>query len=92
MPSRHWLKDFLHRNKKAIKMIKEKRLQKNRRDGFTEEMRSGWFSNLKNILINNDLQHKAMQRRGRISKQNRPILFSLFEYIRKCTEPSKKMC
>ena len=29
---------------------------------------------------------------GRISKQNRPILFSLLEHIRKCTELSKKMC
>ena len=30
------------------------------------------------------------KRRGRISKQNRPILFSLFEHIRKLTELSKK--
>ena len=29
---------------------------------------------------------------GRISKQNRPMLFSLLEHIRKCTELSKKMC
>ena len=27
---------------------------------------------------------------GRISKQNQPILFSLLEHIRKCTELSKK--
>lgn len=44
-------------------MIKEKRLEKSRRDGFTEEVRwwSGWFKYFKwNLVVKNELLHKPM--------------------------------
>jgi len=43
------------RHKNEIKMVKDKKMEKSRRNGFTEEVRSGWFNKLKEILINNDL-------------------------------------
>ncbi|CAM4850469.1 unnamed protein product [Rotaria magnacalcarata] len=60
-PSIHWLKKFLVRRKKEIKMVKEKQIEKSRRDGFTEDVRSGWFSNLKEVLDKNDLLYKPLQ-------------------------------
>jgi hypothetical protein len=60
-PSLHWIKDFLIRKKKDIKMIKEKKIERNRRDGFSEEVRVGWFKNLKEVLEKNDLLYKPLQ-------------------------------
>lgn len=59
--SRHWLKDFLKRNKKDLKMVKEKKMEKSRRDGFSEDVRSGWFKNLKEVLMKNDILYKPQQ-------------------------------
>jgi hypothetical protein len=61
MPSLHWLRDFLGRNKKLIKMVREKKMERNRRHGFTEDVRTGWFSTLKEILAANDLMYKPLQ-------------------------------
>ncbi len=41
-------------------MIKEKKLEKNRRDGFTEEIRSGWLNKVHDILVKNDILHKGI--------------------------------
>ena len=55
------MKDFLSRNKKEIKLIKEKKLERSRRHGFSEEVRTGWFNNLKQVLSDNDLMYKPLQ-------------------------------
>ena len=60
-PSLHWLRDFLLRNKKEIKMMKEKKLERSRRNGFSEEVRAGWFNTLEEILTSKDLMHKPLQ-------------------------------
>lgn len=60
-PSAHWLSNFLMRNKKEIKMVKEKKLDRSRRDGFSEDVRSGWFDTLKQIMSENDLTYKPLQ-------------------------------
>ncbi|CAF5040384.1 unnamed protein product [Rotaria sp. Silwood1] len=59
-PSLHWLSNFLNRNKKEIKMVKEKKLDKKRRNGFTEEVRLGWLEKVKKTLTNNSLIHTPM--------------------------------
>ena len=59
-PSAHWMKNFLIRNKREIKLIKEKKIEKNRRDGFTEEVRTKWFEKLGELLRRHDLIHKPM--------------------------------
>ena len=59
-PSFHWLTNFLLRNKKDIKMIKEKKIEKSRRNGFTEEVRTNWFNKLNEILVKNDLVHRPI--------------------------------
>ena len=41
-------------------MMKEKKIERSRRHGFSEEVRSGWFSKLKEILISNDLMYKPL--------------------------------
>ena len=60
-PSFHWLKNFLTRHKTQIKMVKEKKMESSRRTGFTEEVRSGWFKKLHDILIQHDLEYKPVQ-------------------------------
>lgn len=52
--------NFLSRNKKEIKMVKEKKLEKSRRNGFTEEVRIGWFDKIKQVLTDADLLHTPM--------------------------------
>lgn len=42
-------------------MVKEKKIEKNRRDGFSEEVRSGWFKNLQEMMMKNDLLYKPLQ-------------------------------
>ncbi|UJR24374.1 hypothetical protein I4U23_005751 [Adineta vaga] len=59
--SLHWINNFLIRNKNDIKMIKEKKLEKSRRDGFSEEVRKGYFANVKQVLEKNDLLYKPLQ-------------------------------
>ena len=51
-PSVHWLSNFLNRNKKEIKMIKEKKSDRRRRNGFTVEVRQGWLNKVKETLTN----------------------------------------
>jgi hypothetical protein len=40
--------------------LTEKKLEKSRRNGFTEEIRVGWFNNVKEVLSNNGLLHIPM--------------------------------
>jgi hypothetical protein len=60
-PSLHWLRDVSCRNKKLIKMIKEKKMERSRRNGFAEEVRVGWFNTLREMLNDKDLMHKPMK-------------------------------
>jgi hypothetical protein len=55
------MKDFLIRNKNDIKLVKEKKMEGGRRRGFTEDVRCGWFNNLKEVLNNNGLIYKPRQ-------------------------------
>jgi hypothetical protein len=42
-------------------MIKEKKTEQSRRNGFSEEVRGGWFNTLKEILNDEDLMHKPIK-------------------------------
>jgi hypothetical protein len=42
-------------------MKKEKKLERARKDGFSEEVRVGWFKKLHEILITHDILHKPQQ-------------------------------
>ncbi|CAF3241860.1 unnamed protein product [Rotaria socialis] len=60
-PSRHWFFNFFKRNADKIKMKKEIKLEKVRLNGFTEEVRVGWFNKLKNIFDINNLHVRPAQ-------------------------------
>lgn len=42
-------------------MIKEKKLERARRNGFSEEVRVGWLTTLKDVLTDHDLIYKPLQ-------------------------------
>ncbi len=52
---RKWLKKFLQRWQDELKVIKEEKMESSRRNGFTEDVRRGWFEKLDLILRTNDL-------------------------------------
>jgi hypothetical protein len=52
---RKWLASFLRRWQSELKVLKEQKLETARRNGFTEEVRRGWFSKVHHILTNNQL-------------------------------------
>ena len=52
---RKWLRNFLNRWKGELKIIKEKKMETSRRNGFTEEIRNGWFEKLELMLRSNNL-------------------------------------
>ncbi|CAF3366433.1 unnamed protein product [Rotaria sp. Silwood2] len=58
---RRWFHDFLLRNKNKIKFIKEQKLERCRKDGFTETVRSGWFDTLFNVMQPHNLFDKPAQ-------------------------------
>ncbi|CAF1420526.1 unnamed protein product [Rotaria magnacalcarata] len=60
-PGRHWFQNFFKRNSDKLKMKKELKLERSRRDNFTEEVRSNWFSKLKGILDLNNLNARPGQ-------------------------------
>ena len=41
-------------------MVKEKKMERSRRDGFTEEVQSGWFNKIEEVLIKNNLLYTPM--------------------------------
>ena len=45
----------MNRWKNELKIIKEKKIEASRRNGFTEDVRSGWFERLHLILRKNNL-------------------------------------
>ncbi|CAF3903029.1 unnamed protein product [Rotaria sp. Silwood1] len=52
---RKWLKNFLQRWQGELKVIREEKIEASRRNGFTEDVRRGWFEKLDLILRTNDL-------------------------------------
>ncbi|CAF3933574.1 unnamed protein product [Rotaria sp. Silwood1] len=42
LPGRFWFHGFLRRQKDKIKFIKEQKLERSRKEGFTETVRTGW--------------------------------------------------
>jgi predicted Ser/Thr protein kinase len=59
--SRHWFEDFMNRNKNKIKFIKEQKLERSRKEGFTDEIRKGWFDTVFTVMQQNDLFDKPAQ-------------------------------
>ena len=58
---RHWFQDFMLRNKSKIKFIKEQKLERSRKDGFTETVRMGWFDTVFDVLQQHNLFDKPGQ-------------------------------
>ncbi|CAF2097554.1 unnamed protein product [Rotaria magnacalcarata] len=58
---RHWFQNFMFRNKNKIKFIKEQKLERSRKDGFTETVRIGWFETIFNVLQEHNLFDKPGQ-------------------------------
>ncbi|CAF3557585.1 unnamed protein product [Rotaria socialis] len=58
---RHWFQNFMFRNKNKIKFIKEQKLERSRKDGFTETVRTGWFETVFNVLQEHNLFDKPAQ-------------------------------
>lgn len=52
---RKWLQNFLQRWKDELKVLKEEKLETSRRNGFSEDVRRGWFEKLEIILRTNNL-------------------------------------
>ncbi|CAF3927604.1 unnamed protein product [Rotaria sp. Silwood1] len=52
---RKWLKNFLQRWQGELKVIREEKIEASRRNGFTEDVRRGWFEKLDLILRTNNL-------------------------------------
>ncbi|CAF4593836.1 unnamed protein product, partial [Rotaria sp. Silwood2] len=57
----HWFHDFLRRNKSKIKFIKEQKLERSRKDGFTEAVRNGWFDTVFGVMSQHNLFDKPAQ-------------------------------
>ncbi|CAF5014167.1 unnamed protein product, partial [Rotaria sp. Silwood1] len=53
---RKWLTKFLQRWKTKLKVLKEKKMEISRRNGFTEDVRVGWYDKLDLILRTNNLK------------------------------------
>ncbi|CAF4994429.1 unnamed protein product, partial [Rotaria sp. Silwood1] len=53
---RKWLTKFLQRWKTKLKVLKEKKMEISRRNGFTEDVRVGWYAKLDLILRTNNLK------------------------------------
>ncbi|CAF0967846.1 unnamed protein product [Rotaria sordida] len=58
---RHWFQDFLLRSKNKIKFIKEQKLERCRKDGFTETVRSGWLDTIFNVMQQHNLFDRPAQ-------------------------------
>ncbi|CAF1538183.1 unnamed protein product [Didymodactylos carnosus] len=52
---------FMERYAREIKWQKEKKMETNRADSFTEEVRQKWFKNLKEIMIQLNIMNKPEQ-------------------------------
>ncbi|CAF1282496.1 unnamed protein product [Didymodactylos carnosus] len=61
VPGKKWLCNFLNRWKNELKCMSEKKLEKNRKTGFTEEVRVGWFNLLHDIMSKNQLFDKSIE-------------------------------
>jgi hypothetical protein len=60
-PSKKWLRLFMKRHANDIKWIKEEKMERVRAEGFTEQVRVGWFSTLKEVMTKYDLFDKPQQ-------------------------------
>ncbi|CAF4992087.1 unnamed protein product [Rotaria sp. Silwood1] len=61
LPGRFWFHGFLRRQKDKIKFIKEQKLERSRKEGFTETVRTGWFDTISIIMEQNQLFDKPGQ-------------------------------
>ena len=52
---RKWFKNFLQRWKDELRVVREQKIEAYRRNGFTEDVRCGWFDTLGSVLKTNNL-------------------------------------
>ena len=57
-PGEKWLRLFMKRHRDEVKWLQQQKMERERADGFTEEMRIGWFSTLKEVMTKYDLFDK----------------------------------
>lgn len=60
-PGEKWLRLFMKKHSNDIKWIKEQKMEMNRVKAFTENVRSGWLSLVKDVLTKYDLFDKPHQ-------------------------------
>ena len=54
-PNEKWLRLFMKRHRDEIKWLQQQKMDRERSDGFTEEVGIGWFSTLKEVMTKYDL-------------------------------------
>lgn len=60
-PGEKWLRLFMKRHRDVIKWMKEQKMEISRADSFTEEIRSGWFTLVHEVLTKFNLFDKPQQ-------------------------------
>ena len=60
-PGSKWLRLFMLKHSNDIKWMKEEKMESCRADSFTEEVRTGWFSLVKDVMTKNNLFDKPNQ-------------------------------
>ncbi|CAF3852606.1 unnamed protein product [Rotaria sp. Silwood1] len=60
-PGVKWLRLFMTRHTNDIKWLREEKMERERAEGFTEHVRVGWFSTLKEVMIKYNLFDKPHQ-------------------------------
>lgn len=60
-PGETWLRLFMQKYSNEIKWLREQKMERVRSENFTETVRSGWFSMLKEVMTKHDLFDKPEQ-------------------------------
>jgi hypothetical protein len=60
-PSKKWLNSFIQHHGDSIKWKKQAKLERARKESFTENVRSSWFTMLENVMIKHNLLDKPNQ-------------------------------
>jgi hypothetical protein len=60
-PGKKWLNSFIKRHGGDIKWKKQIKLERIRKESFTEHVRSSWFTMLENVMIKYNLLDKPNQ-------------------------------
>ena len=60
-PGERWLRLFMKRHRDDIKWLQQQKMERERADEFTKEVRVGWFSTLKEVMTKHGLFDKPQQ-------------------------------